>query len=102
MKRLFLDDWRNCPEGFDLARNYDEFVDYIERNGVPNYISFDHDLGSYDKTGYDCALYLVKNDLKINDFSCHSANPIGRKRIYDLLTDWKDGIKPKKLEWDNH
>lgn len=125
-KNLWLDDYRDYPEGFHCVRSYEDFVEYINKYGVPPLISFDHDLGAcseckskglhigdmltpettfmnyceHAKTGYDCALWLIENDLKINDYFCHSANPIGRKRINDLLSDWKKGIKPKKLEWE--
>ena len=40
--------WEN---DWDIVRNYDEFVLHIEMNGVPEFVSFDHDLGeiSYKK-----------------------------------------------------
>jgi hypothetical protein len=51
---LFLDDerfphnvtWLDIPRDRDYAivRSYDEFVAYIEANGLPDYVSFDHDL----------------------------------------------------------
>ena len=27
-----------------VVKNYDEFTEYIEKNGIPDYISFEHDL----------------------------------------------------------
>lgn len=53
MKKLFLDDIRTIemvydksmePE-FDIVRNYYDFVAYIQKNGLPEFISFDNDLG---------------------------------------------------------
>jgi hypothetical protein len=52
MKRLFLDDLRTVEmiydksevDGFDVVRNYNEFVSYIKSNGLPDFISFDNDL----------------------------------------------------------
>lgn len=50
---LFLDDerlpsdvtWVDIPRTqYIVARNYLEFVDYVIKNGVPLFISFDHDL----------------------------------------------------------
>jgi hypothetical protein len=43
---LYLDDMR-VPTvlGIDLARNYGEFVEYLENHEMPELISFDHDLG---------------------------------------------------------
>ncbi len=41
---LYLDDLRPTPEGFDRVYSYEEFVDYLERKGLPDFISFDHRL----------------------------------------------------------
>lgn len=82
MRKLFLDDTLQPPDiTWDVVRSYDDFVYYIETHGVPDVISFDHDLAfehypfaednpeakkiPYDryteKTGYDCAKWLVEN-----------------------------------------
>lgn len=53
MKKLFLDDVRTIEmvydksevSNFDIVRTYDDFVYYIKSKGLPNYISFDNDLG---------------------------------------------------------
>ena len=51
---LYLDDLRNTPEGFERVYSYEDFVAYLEQKGLPNFISFDHDLGE-EFSGYDCA-----------------------------------------------
>lgn len=58
---IFLDDERFPPKDFkySIVRNYDDFVYMIENFGIPNFISFDHDLG-LGKTGFDCAKFLVR------------------------------------------
>jgi len=109
MKKLFLDDIRVPPdETWDVVRNYKEFIEYITKNRVPDFISFDHDLGIehyaelfqdikkhileegfVEKTGYDCAKWLVENNHKIKEFGCHSMNPIGKENILTLLHNWK-------------
>jgi len=101
MTRIFLDDlrdpyyvnwtWDECI----VIRNFLDFKKYIERNGCPDIISFDHDLGKFEgqdeKTGYDCAKLLVDMDLNnlINitnlSFQVHSANPVGKQNIEGLL-----------------
>jgi hypothetical protein len=96
-----------------IVRNYNQFVDYIERNGVPALVSFDHDLAdehyvperywdnyeeskkyqsakSYtEKTGYDCAQWLLKyckeKHLQLPNILCHSMNPIGKEKILRLV-----------------
>jgi hypothetical protein len=46
MKKLYLDDIRTPKtKGWDIVRSYDEFVKWIEENGLPDKLSFDHDLG---------------------------------------------------------
>ena len=133
MNKLFLDDIRVPKDAIGLVpsnmnqfywennwvvvRNYDEFRNYIEKNGLPDFISFDHDLadfhydlkpedydsmseddmvrkfGSMEKTGFDCAKWLVdwclENSLKLPDFVVHSANPIGKQKIQSYLYNAK-------------
>lgn len=123
MTKLWLDDYRPAPSSdYAVIRSYEDFKTFIAFFGVPDFISFDHDLGAckecvekglhvgdmltpettfmnycpHEKSGYDCALHLIKNDLPIKKFYVHSANPVGRKRIEDLLNDWVKGIKPPK------
>ena len=92
MNNLYLDDLRPIPEGFDGVRSFDEFVSYITENGLPDYISFDHDLGE-GKSGYDCAKWLVDycldHKLDMPGFSVHSQNPVGRENIEGLLVSYK-------------
>lgn len=89
MSSLFLDDVREAPIGFDVVRSFEEFTAYIEKNGVPDLISFDHDLGynesSSEKTGYDCAKWLLDNGHTLKRWRIHSANPVGAERIRNLL-----------------
>lgn len=133
MNKLFLDDIRVPKDAIGLVpsnmnqfywennwvvvKNYDEFRNYIEKNGLPDFISFDHDLadfhydlkpedydsmseddmvrkfGSMEKTGFDCAKWLVdwclENSLKLPDFVVHSANPIGKQNIQSYLYNAK-------------
>lgn len=96
MQRLFLDDLRTTPEGFFRVFNFSEFVNYITKNGVPEVISFDHDLGE-EKTGYDCAKFLVNycldNDIPHINFIVHSQNPIGKENIEYLLNNFNNANK---------
>ena len=90
--QLYLDDLRPTPEGFDRVYNYEEFVDYLERKGLPDFISFDHDLGE-DLSGYDCAKYLVEycleHQLPLPDYQVHSQNPVGKENIERLLENFR-------------
>lgn len=93
MKKLYLDDLRSVPQGFIGVRSYAEFVTYIETNGLPDFISFDHDLG-LQENGFDCAKWLVNycldNEMELPDFTVHSQNPVGKKNIESLLNNFKN------------
>jgi len=96
---LYLDDLRSTPENFERVYDYDEFVNFINKNGVPEFISFDHDLGE-GKTGFDCAKFLVEfcldnGVLEIN-FQVHSQNPVGKENIEKLLDNFN------RLKNQNH
>ena len=89
---LYLDDLRSTPEGFDRVYSYEEFVTYLEKKGLPDFISFDHDLGE-DFSGYDCAKYLVEyclvHHLPLPNYKVHSQNPVGKENIERLLENFK-------------
>jgi len=56
------------PAEIVWLKNYDEFITHITENGLPDILSLDHDLSwedmigkpSTEKTGYDCARWLVE------------------------------------------
>lgn len=129
--RLYLDDVRSpeqaalyCKpelvpmynkEKWEIVRNYHEFVAWIEKNGLPDIVSFDHDLapehyappehwdGKYEewvmsqdmkeKTGYHCAVWLcdycMGHDLPLPEYYIHSANPVGAENIESYLNQFK-------------
>lgn len=94
MKKLYLDDLRPLPDGFIGVRSYAEFVGYITKYGLPDFISFDHDLG-LEESGFDCAKWLVDYCLdhqqKLPDFVVHSQNPVGKENIIGLLENFIKG-----------
>ncbi|WP_405207108.1 cyclic-phosphate processing receiver domain-containing protein [Aquimarina sp. LLG6339-5] len=111
MKKLFLDDIRtiemvydkSMESEFDIVRTYEDFVEYIKENGLPNFISFDNDLG-LDKNGIvaldglACAKWLVyesKLDLRNLEFKVHSANPVASEQIRGLLTNYINHLNKK-------
>jgi hypothetical protein len=109
---LFLDDTRdpntflNDTRTWVVVRNYNQFVEIITKQGLPEFISFDHDLADehygkiidYDnfqeKTGYDCAKWLIeycmKMDQPLPEWQIHSMNPVGKINIHMLLTLYRD------------
>lgn len=116
---LFLDDERHPSQvtwvdiGFHpfqciIVRNFEQFKHIIEEHGLPERVSFDHDLADFhyeamieevngkenvdygpEKTGFDCAKFLaqycIDTSQQIPDFTVHSLNPVGRDRINQHL-----------------
>lgn len=94
--KIFLDDIRSIPNGFEGARGYDDFVRiYSQNKGKVEEISLDHDLGEL-KTGYSVCLWLVENDAfeGLKKITIHTANPVGSKNMAQLL----DRYAPKEVE----
>ena len=89
--RMFIDDIRNPQLQYDvIVRSSKEAINYVVKNGCPNHISFDHDLGE-DDTSMIFIKWLVNEDLDNNiipidfNFNVHSANPIGTANINGYL-----------------
>ena len=82
---LFIDDER-FPVSAEsvIVRSFDKAVEYVETNGTPVHVDFDHDLGD-GKTGHDFAKWLVDRALDGHGFpesyAVHSQNPIGAQNI---------------------
>jgi len=131
---LWLDDCRNpfdttvdwlvfSPIGKTVnvvwVKSYYEFTNWITKNGLPDAICFDHDLGEDDAidmvkkgmskraartykkeapSGMDCAKWLIdycyEHNVSLPMYNIQSANPIGRENIDSLL---KNFIKHVKL-----
>ena len=120
---LFLDDiripthvtWVDIPKDqhYSLVRNYQEFVDLITLRGLPKFVCYDHDLSDchygdglndrgidYDKyqekTGYDCAKWLVdycmKNGVKHPPYVVHSMNPVGKQNIISYVESYNKTV----------
>ena len=116
-KYLFLDDER-FPKGvtwchignvghwnvdWQIVRSLEEAKAWVLKNGFPDVISFDHDLGeahysmdySDGKTGYDFAKWLINSDmlgtLEIPtdfNFLVHSLNLVGLEKIQKLVLNY--------------
>ena len=111
---IYLEEWI-------IVRNYDEFVDTIITLGLPEVVSFDHDLADehYDvekmdnieeysklyeifqeKTGYDCVKWLVdyhiENEPKLETFPVwliHTMNPAGYENIKQYIQNYLKTLK---------
>lgn len=90
--KLFIDDERFPvkPDWF-VCRSSREAIDAVSHYGLPEFISFDHDLGGDDTSMrfIDWLLNrLLDGDITIDepfDFTVHSQNPIGAKNIENRM-----------------
>ena len=103
---LFIDDERNPMDvkwgtwedqalyrdgEWIIARNWNEVLDIVLSFGFPQMISFDHDLGENEKTGYVIAQKL--GDMVLDgivlpenfEFRVHSKNPVGTTNIHNYM-----------------
>ena len=99
--KLYIDDIRQCPEGWQIARTVTEAIRFIHRfKEEITHISIDHDICyeingvtiSSPETFAPVAMYLaimVKEDIdrRIPNIVVHSANPIGAREIQDILKE---------------
>lgn len=118
---IFLDDyrfpnnvrWVKLPEcnNWITVRNYNQFCDHIRKTGIPKFVTYDHDLADdhytqqesinyndfKEKTGYDCAKFLVElcasKNIKHPDYAVHSLNPAGKANIISLIESYNKTFK---------
>ena len=115
-KLIYLDDLRTpIDQEWIVVRNYDEFVETINKIGLENIelISLDHDLGDsamkewhtnvyhnytldYDniteKTGMDCTKWLVDQWIEgkpVVTVKVHSANAVGSANMMGYINNYK-------------
>lgn len=126
--KLFLDDIRSPQDVLNyinnkiykktdwiVVRSYNTFVYIINQKGLPDVVSFDHDLADIhyrhqsdipyedmeEKTGYHCAKWMINycldNNLNLpKKILIHSMNIVGSQNIISLFETFnKIYIKPK-------
>lgn len=80
-----------------VARTWAEVEELLTTLGMPDFISFDHDLGAEDVSinGYEIAKRIVDGDIDGKwdisdefDFYVHSKNPIGKANIEQLMSNY--------------
>ena len=83
--KVYLDDERPTPEGWETARWPDEVIQMLETGDVKE-LSLDHDLGDDKRgTGYDVILWIeeavVTKDFRPPLIKVHSANVSAREKM---------------------
>lgn len=107
--QLFIDDERNPMDvkwgtwedqalyrdgEWIIARDWNEVLELVVSIGFPQMISFDHDLGDSQKTGYEIAQllsFMVMDGVKLPQdfqFRVHSKNPVGAENIRSYMNSF--------------
>ncbi len=106
--KIFLDDIRIPTDIYPktnnddwlIIRNLTIFKKTILEKGIPDYISFDNDLGENMEEGKDAAKWMVFEkwlDISEMNFKVHSANSSGvREYVEGLLNNWKKELSMQK------
>jgi len=85
---LWVDDCKPCPDGWAVARTYDEAVALLSRYDYDE-VAFDHDLGDThvpERTGYDLLCAIECGDLRKPKLArIISWNPVGRKKMQVVI-----------------
>lgn len=108
------------PNEFSITwvKSYDEFTNWIKKNGLPSLICFDHDLGEdvakgrvskgmskrqarilkrETLSGFDCTKWLIEfcldNSVNPPEFKIQSANPVGAENIRGLIENFRKNVK---------
>jgi hypothetical protein len=101
--KMWLDDLRPAPSGWQLVKNYDEAVHLLERGRVTT-ASLDHDLSDIqmrwdtgsgyceapvfretEMTGYDVVKWMAQHNVWPQSICVHSGNPVGKKAMLQLI-----------------
>jgi len=70
-----------------IARNWGDVLEIVTSLGFPDMISFDHDLGEKEITGYEIAKHLcdiIMDGVELPngfEYRIHSMNPVGAENI---------------------
>lgn len=77
-----------------IVRNWNEVLELVVSLGFPSMISFDHDLGENEKTGYVIAqklgdMILDGAELPVGfQYRVHSKNPVGAENIRKYMDNF--------------
>ncbi|MCE7792042.1 hypothetical protein K8O68_06350 [Salipaludibacillus sp. CUR1] len=85
---VFLDDYREAPEGFILVETIDQCKELLLNYDI-NHLSLDHDLVSKTRNGLVLVQMMVKENLYADRITIHSANATGGKAMYESLKQAK-------------
>lgn len=103
--KIFLDDIRYTPDHYDMTfRDGPTFISWLSENSdtTIDLISFDHDLGPDEITGYDVVKYIVNHNINVKAVQFHTSNPTGFKNMHGYFVSAKKAGLYKDLKINPH
>lgn len=90
MKRLWIDDLRPAPDGWEWAKSSQDALILL---GEEEYqaVSLDHDLGG-DDTTRPVVLWFCMADWWPQEVYVHTANPVGREWLVGMVNRYGPGV----------
>lgn len=91
--KLWVDDLRTPPEGWQWAKTSQEAIDiFADPTVTVDEVSFDHDLGG-DDTARKVVLWICENDFCFPPVvRVHTANPVGRDWLVGMVNMYGPGV----------
>jgi hypothetical protein len=86
--KLFLDDLRTTPAGWQRAYSVNEAIKMVEKSSKWDEVSLDHDLGDYAEDGGDAIKFvdwMVATGNLPRFVHIHTSNPVGRDNMRRTL-----------------
>ena len=83
--KIYLDDWRPCPEGYVVARNFKEFQRLMINNDDISHISLDYDLDDYKWNGLGVCKWMVECEFVPKNINIHSTHSGGKQMLEYLM-----------------
>lgn len=101
--RLWLDDYRRPPFGYDLwAKTAEEAIEYLESDALIDHCSLDHDLAEEHyadsnamlpidrskyktKTGLEVVIWMVRTKRWVPSIYIHTMNEMGAHEMITLI-----------------
>jgi hypothetical protein len=87
--KIWVDDVRPAPEGYERVRTTNQAIDYIKCYGrLITLLDLDHDSGDFVEFGGDYIKvldYMVEHNINYIPIRIHSANPAGAANMRRII-----------------
>lgn len=94
MIKIWVDDLRPAPAGYEHFRSVEETVSFLSKNSKKvELLDLDHDAGNYSYLGGDFIRildWLEKEGISL-PIRIHTANPVGRRNMERIVkkNNWR-------------